>query len=383
VKLLLTTPDALIDKNGDFFPGILKILTDFNADKNQGIVVVSGSGKGLKHIPKEFHPLKIRRDLRGSPKLVDWLKKELKVETSDIIVLGCKNEDVYQAANSKLLLLRADYAEENNPGAIIYKNQYGIPIAGAKNLQNFFETFKQFGGSWYYTLKVSPKTTIYGLTNANTINRTTKEVELNESFKACLKDGDKSLRIPFLIYFLVSTYAIVKEFETVDYWGIYPSSGVGGNQDLEYFKDKARESYKGVSKEPLLIRTTKVGKRHEMGRSDRISDGCNKQLDTIRLNPFYENKLEGKTVCIIDDFSTYGTSCETARALLEKAGVAKLIFITLGKFGKEFYQYSYIINGDPFGKFTYKKAKPLTLNGKFNTAANLDFIKSLALLMQK
>jgi hypothetical protein len=45
-----------------------------------------------------------------SPVLIDQLQSHFKVTISDIFVLGCKQIDVGLAANSKLLLLRADYA---------------------------------------------------------------------------------------------------------------------------------------------------------------------------------------------------------------------------------------------------------------------------------
>lgn len=383
MKLLLTTPDALIDKeSGKFFPGILNVLNEFNADKNHGIVVVSRSGRNLDKIPDDFNPLHLRSELRGSPKFIDWIKRELKVDTSDILILGCKDKDVQQAANSKLILLRADYADVNNPTSMIYTRGYGIPISGSKNLKNFLDTFKQFDGSWYYTLQVSDKTVIYALTNANTKHRPLNETALNNRFKACLKDGDKSYRTPFMVYFLVSTYAIVKEFEGVDYWGTYPSSGTGRNADLDFFKDKARQSYKGTSTEPIFIRTKAAAKRHFRSAATRIQDGCDDQLDSIILNPYYKKKLKGKTVCIIDDFTTYGTSCETARVLLESAGAEKVIFITLGKFGRDFYKYDYTIEGDPFVAYTYKKGKRQQLYGKFNDAANFGFIKGLGTLMQ-
>ena len=91
--------------------------------------------------------------------------------------------------------------------------------------------------------------------------------------------------------------------------------------------------------------------------------------------------MEGKCVCIIDDFTTYGTSCETARVLLEEAGVERLIFICLGKFGKEFHSYSYTLKGDLYDNFSYTKRKHTNLSGKFNYNANFEFIKTLGKLI--
>lgn len=88
--------------------------------------------------------------------------------------------------------------------------------------------------------------------------------------------------------------------------------------------------------------------------------------------------MKGKIVCILDDFTTYGTSCETARHLLESAGVEKIIFITLGKFGKEYHSYDYQLDGDIFDSFTYSKVgASRMLTGIFNTNANVEMLNSL------
>jgi hypothetical protein len=378
----MTTPDALVNwQTEDFFPGIMDVLFKFSSDPNNRIVVITQSGKGKEKIPPSFNPIHIKGELRGSPKLLMMIKNHLHFDTQDIIVLGCKDKDVQQAANSKLLLLRADYARINNPNSKIYENEYGIGIADDSKLALFFDTFKSFVGGWYFKLKISDKTVIYALTDANTKNKPLNDTVLNDRFKRCLKDGHSSYRFPFMVYFLVSTYIIVKEFEQVDYWGIYPSSGLEHNEDLQYFMDKARQSYKGLCKEPILIRRRPVAKRHLKSKAMRISEACDRQLETITINPYYRNKLKGKSVCIIDDFTTYGTSCETARTLLEAAGVRRLIFICLGKFGKEFYSFSYKLKGDIYSDFTYLQNSHKQLFGNFNYEANFEFIKALRKLM--
>jgi hypothetical protein len=126
-------------------------------------------------------------------------------------VLGCKQIDVGLAANSKLLLLRADYAEEQNEGELIYTNQYGIAIKDANALALFFDKFLPIKRPWFYKCDVSERTVIYSLTNANTNQyRDTEIVKIATKFRNHLKNGDDSFKEEFLVYFLVSTYAIVK-----------------------------------------------------------------------------------------------------------------------------------------------------------------------------
>ena len=383
MKILITNPSALIDKKtGDFFTGIKEILDNFNAVDGQQTFVISIDANKLKPIPKSLEPFHIRPAARGGRLLIEELKKHFGLDISEIFVLGCKQMDVALAANSKLLLLRADYAERQNRGESIYTKPYGIPIKDAKSLQVFFDKFLLVTRPWYYRCDVSDTTTMYSLTNANTINREKDIVKIADKFRNHLKNGDDSYKEEFLVYFLVSTYAIVNEFVNVDFWGIYPSSNSTFNADLEYYKEKARQSYGVRIAEPILMRHTASTKRHSKSTDKRLEVGCDEELSTIIINPYYKNRLKGKTVCIIDDFTNIGSSCETARALLEKAGVKKLIFITLGKFGKIYKKYYYDIKGDPFDKFSFRRVDEEMLEGDFNNSSDLQFIESLGELVK-
>ncbi|MBZ4190732.1 phosphoribosyltransferase [Niabella beijingensis] len=382
MKLLLTSPDALINQaTGKFFAGIEDCLDRFIENDENVVVVVSVHQDRLELIPNKFNPYNIRGQLRGSPKLIELLTEELELEPQDIIILGCKDEDVHQAANSKLLLLRALYAKPNNADSKIYSKRYGIGIKNAEKLELFFTLFADFLGSWYYELVVSPKMTIYALTDAGTINKKIDEVLAVNKFKRCLKEGDRKNRGAYVVYFLVSMYLIIKDLNLVSYWSIYPSSGLGENEDLDFFKTKASQLFKGTVKEPILVRTKESRKRHLKSRDTRIKEGCDVQFDTIILNPYYRYKLKGKVICVIDDFTTYGTSAETARILLEQAGVKKIVFICMGKFGREYYKYDYELTGDIFGKYSYKKKNRMALSGSFKREANAAFIESISHLI--
>ena len=379
MKILITNPDALIDADtGKLFEGIEEVLDKFNEVDGQQTFVISVDAAKLRNIPESMKPVHVPGTFRGGRGLIDRLQTIFKINISDILVLGCKQIDVGLAANSKLLLLRADYAEKQNSGELIYRNHYGIAIKDVTALQLFLDKFLPIKKPWFYKCDVSAKTVIYSLTNANTNQyRDSDIVKISTKFQNHLKNGDDSFKEEFLVYFLVSTYAIVKEFKKVDYWGIYPSSSTATNEDLQYYKEKARQSYECRTPHPVFIRQKATSKRHMKSTERRLEIGADEELETIRINDYYQNKLKGATVCIIDDFTNVGSSCETARALLEKAGVAKLIFITLGKFGKIYKAFEYTVHGDPYGEFTYERGEDKMLTGEFNNASDLQFIASL------
>jgi hypothetical protein len=380
MKLLITSPDALIDnETGVFFSGMTDALDHFlNLEAGNTIAVISVRKTALIPIPAKYNPIQIPGILRGNRSLITRIKDDLKLTTADIYVLGCKDKDVQTAANSKLLLLRAEYAITNNPNDKIYSKSYGIGLTRPNSLKIFFDHFYDLGSPWYYKLDVSDKTVFYALTDARTYYKPETEKILNDKFRQCLKEGDKTYRVPFMIYFLVSSYLIVQEMETVDYFGIYPSSKVGDNPDLGFFLQKAGQSYKAGYRPEILQRKSNSITRHTMNPDQRKKDGCNSQFKTVIINPYYRNKLKGKTVCIIDDFSTWGTSCETTRLLLEGVGVKKVIFIALGKFGNDYYKYDYEITGDVFGTYSYKqKSYGLLPLPPLNKNANAQFLDSL------
>jgi hypothetical protein len=386
MKLLVMATDAVINqKTSKIFDGLEASLDKFlSLEKGNKIVVFSGHAHKLQNIPSKYHRQTINLKIRRNKALIEQLINEHGFQFSNIIILGSKDDDLHLAANSQVLLLNAGYSKSNNPSSKVF--EYGISLNTTDLLYTFFYFFSGISNPWYFNAKITDTTTIYALTNANTMSphQGDDEKSLNNKFKECLKDGKSEYRDLFIIYFLMSIYtpAVVDIFREVDYWGIYPSSGTDTNQDLDYFKETVRKSLNSGPKteQPILIRKEATSKRHELSQNQRITNACDSQLDTIVINPYYEGKIEGKVICIIDDFTTYGTSCETVRLLLEKAGASKVIFIALGKFGHTYYKFDYIIHGDVFRNYTFKKLSHKSLSfpySNYNNNANKDLLLSL------
>lgn len=105
----------------------------------------------------------------------------------------------------------------------------------------------------------------------------------------------------------------------------------------------------------LIIRNTPTAPSHTTNsvyRRDHLD--ASKHLSTMNISPSYRGKLKNKVVCVIDDYVTNGTTIEAVRALLEKAGVAKIIFVSIGRFmygGTGFYKrQEYELTGDIFSR---------------------------------
>lgn len=387
MKLLITSVDALFDKEtGEYFEGIKDALDFFESlDKDNVVVVISIHQNKLDKIPNDFEKVCVDAKYRKGTGLIKHINEKLEVNFSDILILGAKEDDLYLAANSKLVLLTAEYARKNNPNDKLFTFRYGIGILSPTRLKYFFEHFLNIHNPWYYRLKVDGNTELFGLTNAMTNYENNRDVKaIGENLKNFLKSGILEFKNPFLIYSLISAYQNHSEFNEINYWGYYPSSNGVENEALKTYKEVLRKTFSSSRKtENILIRHTKSKARKNMTPSQRISNGCSSEFDTINLNPVYKNLLKNKNVCIIDDYSTHGTSCETVRHLLKKAGVNKIIFIALGKFKINYKKYNYEINGDVFNAgYSYKLiSEPTNIRGVINEKYKSDLIESLKHLL--
>lgn len=157
-------------------------------------------------------------------------------------------------------------------------------------------------------------------------------------------------------------------FKGIDYWSVYPSSDGSRDVDLDNFATKMRESFKKRNVEEILIRNMPVAKRR-FTKDVSFEETILSQLSSIIVNENID--LNGKCVCVIDDFSTNGTSCEATRHHLKKRGVRRIIFITMGKFGKYYRKLDFAV---PTNTIT-------TLEGEVNAYADVEFVKSLKDLM--
>lgn len=384
MKLIITNPDALFDKaSNHFFPNIIETLLYFKSLKEDyRVVAISNHAQSLSIMPDGIETLNLstNKALRRSPKLIEYISAQLNINFEDIIVLGSKDDDMILAANARILLLTADYARNNNPHDRIYTDGYGIGILSVDRLKYFFDHYLNIDEPWFFSHSVDESFTLYGLTNAMTgFMRDNNEIEICDHLRNHLKDGFDKGKSPFRIYSLLSIYRIFKEIKDINYWAYYPSSDGKPNDALNSIKDILRKSFGSRTVHDLFIRHKVSVKRNRLAPDVRSLDGCNSQFDSIYLNPYYNGKIKGRNFCIIDDFSTHGTSSETVRHLLKHAGANKVVFITLGKFKYTYKLYDYTLEGDVYSpNYSYTRNGNYTeVRGTINNKNSEEILNSL------
>lgn len=304
------------------------------------------------------------------------------------IFIGPKNVDMYNATHFKLLYLCSMWSNKIEDKA----KTYGTKVYSFKELIEVLKILN-IHNNFYYTLKVDDKTTVHALTSANTWNVSESENKIISIFKKTLKEGNQQYLSAVMLY-LISTLMDNDELKNVDIWGIMPSSGTAINDDLNTIKDHCRFLTGNKLNQDLLIRHTPTEKSHYTPKIKRLEIGAKKHLKTIHINPYFKNKIKGKTVCIIDDYLTNGISFEAIRNLLEKAGASKIFLIAIGRYrskdsqGKGNYQKEdYTLSDDIYTtNIQYElnnRDGDFGCNGAYNESARKCFEKLNQILEQK
>ena len=70
--------------------------------------------------------------------------------------------------------------------------------------------------------------------------------------------------------------------------------------------------------------------------------------------------------------------------LLKEAGANRILFITMGKFGSEYYKYNYDISGEVYGSYNFNQIgepEQIGYQGNFNRYAEHDIRQALSDLL--
>ena len=356
MKIHIVLPRAtLFDNNGILYPNAKEMLLSFN-EKGYELILIShtvAKHQELKEKVKVATGLDVSFHTRGKIREI-FNKETAKPLLKTTVVIGSSNDDLYLATNFKLLLI--------NPGWSYIKDEkpikYGLTINNPEKIVQMVDIIAN-QQHWFFNLAIDEKTDLYALTSANNNSASEEEGVIIDGFRAFLKKGIRDTYYEALFFHFISGVMKSDDLRKIDIWGIMPSSGSTLNEDMLEIKERCRYLTGKRVREPLFIRHTVVPKSHYTSHDERMRIGSSKHLDSININPYYRGKLSGKTVCILDDYVTNGQSFEALRNLLLKAGVARVIFVAIGRFrrGSEgvYQKEDYQILGDVFSSnYTYE-----------------------------
>ncbi|WP_235586145.1 phosphoribosyltransferase [Lactococcus lactis] len=353
-KFILFTKDNRIYSNS------LQIIDQFfEAGITVGILAKQSTLDVLRsQIPEQYEK---EEKIQLLPRGNDDLKAEIrKLRRSDAIIsiLGFVQEDAIFSFNCKIPLFNPQPMVEKESDINIDSKviDYGLPILDFQDIIDCYKAF-DINKDSYFKFEESDKFSVISINNANTMgmNRDEEEIRIKKIFETNLKADSHSreqIVLLCLLFQLIHKVVSDKQFDSVEFWGTFPSSTYGKvDTSASFLKEAIRwivggnpRAKKGVPTE-IFIRHSSMKSKHSSG-SCRLSNKCDRDFDTLILNPVLKGKLVGKVVCIIDDYITNGYSAEAAKHILFQAGVSRVIFLSMGKFGYKYFQTNYQINGD-------------------------------------
>lgn len=299
------------------------------------------------------------------------------------IIIGTEEQDLFTASNNKWLLIYPEWVNQlsNNKA-----KTYGVHVSTLDQLIQLIEIFINQSG-FFYKLDVDNQSTVYALTRANNYNVPIEEDTLVSNFRKTLKD-DYPKYLDAIKMTILSGISDTELLMNSNIWTIMPSSGTKLNKTMQKIKEQCRfltSKRFDTIQNPLLIRHSQTMKSHYTNKQNRLSIGAAKHLNSIYLNPYYKDKIYGKTVTVLDDYITNGISFESIRNLLINAGASHVNFVAIGRFTssdndyKGIYQLeNYEITGDiytPNYSFNLIYRKDIGYKADINYAARESFIK--------
>lgn len=377
-KVLVVSTDTYLDLD-HIQRGQLKNILVESCNNGNGVCFISINAERCKLIESDYIGIK-NIYFKSRQEIKDIINRNTD-KKNHFVVLGSKNKDFELAVNNKLLYLVPLWNNIKEDKAL----KYGVHVNDLLMLNEIIQSLNN-QNEWFYELKLTDDTKVYSLMCAHSRNWDipADEKKLVEGFENFLKRGNGTYYKVLLCHFLAFISNNI-EFRDINCWGIMPSSGLRLNNDMYNFKEIVRFFMKGqiprsLSNQPeknnIFLRHTQVKKSHETRADIRQEQGATVHLESIYINDAYRkgkngSKLEGKNVCIFDDYLTHGNSFEALRNMLKKAGANKIIFVSLGKFRRNYIYQEYNIEGNVFepNGFEYSLLNKEVKQGTYNENA--------------
>lgn len=312
IKNLIISTDYLFDEN---FINILKNNSQFNY-----LIITRDREKGEYIINK----------LSKEGISADYIFRSTRNINIDFeAIIGNKEVDFYLATYNKKLI----FYDENSYVEPKVK-QYGFPYS-INELDKLLKILS-LNKEYFCSLDIEE----YNLHLLSLLDaRTRVSVGYSEDEKSMIKDFEDLIkrykRIKngrLLIYYILLAIRNLP-LEKPDFIFYFPSSTIGDNLFMKFLVESLRNVFHlSIKEEELLKRSKTITPSKTLSYDERID--CYRHFNSIEINK--QHNLEDKVVWILDDYSTNGTSFEVVRNLLKNKNVKKIIFISIGNFGKKY-----------------------------------------------
>jgi phosphoribosylpyrophosphate synthetase len=310
--------------------------------------------QGLSIVVFSTHPLRIARALKtrrlpqadllltrndigkskGSHEWVEEAARRLGIERHQFLYVGDGELDWRTAINAAIFYLHAGWAGPLPPGTQAL-------VAPRPPLVWIFAThFLLRPPRWEFTLDVPDR----GIHLRSLLNASAELAATDPYSEFSLQDvltygvSVQVRSIPaqnLLMLHALSSLLLEGAIPRNPVIAVYPSSTPGRiSPVLRSFLEPAAKLFHGYFKDDLLVRSKPAPDTSRLRAQDRGNEVLfQTQTNTVHVNGDHRNLVEGKTILIFDDFTTSGKSLDWARNLLYEAGAARVVGLTIGKYG--------------------------------------------------
>lgn len=273
---------------------------------------------------------------KGSPAWIDKACAELEVSRHELIYVGDSDLDWRTAINSAVMYFHAEWAGRpiRRPG---FRAQ--SPNELWHDLSHFFLQPPR----WQYRIDDGHSTHIRALLNATTTlsNQVSPTGEVTQRFTLQqIFTYERDIRVggvpakALLMWHAISSLYLEGLVPPGVLIASYPSHKAGKLEGiLDDWLTPAAKVFHGWYTSDLLVRATEAPDTSRLRWQGKAATP-EMQMSTVHINPDYQRRLRDKTVILLDDFTTDGTSLEWGKSLLQAAGVARVILVTIGKYGQ-------------------------------------------------
>lgn len=340
--VIIDYSNTLVAGNG-VVPGMAELVKGLR-DCQLGVAVVSNNKTDASllnalGISVALTPAEVGNK-KPSPDFVKEVARRLNILPQEIVYVGDDwRTDARCAANAGILYYHAAWGK----GDFRYGLKVHSPEAFLAIVRTFFLPLK--GWAWAYQ-------------GVDRLNRRIEIRSVISSRVGSMYDVAKRVftyetasqaEVEFFFHTLVAGLTFYADVERGQLWTTYPSHTKGSDRNVQlhqWLTFFAKEFYCDMY--PLLVRHQEALDSSKARGQQRQSVPFSNQVHTVHLSSDYKSKLRGRTVVVIDDFTTSGKSLEWARNLLLKAGADRVLSVTLGKIGNSHEIYTPRFDFDPF-----------------------------------
>jgi hypothetical protein len=273
---------------------------------------------------------------KPSPLFIRKIQELSGVEPREIVYLGDDDKtDTFCAINACVLPFVALYSSSGN------QMEYGIPITQPKAFIDYLSSYAKQDEPYFGWICESPCIDTGTLVDVRALFGEHGEMGLTRPLESLLKDhievriGRNNVLLgTILFHYLVSQTYLSGLIQEIDCVTVYPGhEAFTTNPILEQFSSILKQCFRQRFLSDLIIRHTDAKKSQWTPGAHR---DIYEQFRTIKINPEHNRKIKDKSILVLDDFTTSGSSLETARRMLLAAGASKVIGLAMAKFRTDY-----------------------------------------------